>query len=339
VAFSPNSQYLASLGASNDGFLYVWSINSRNGSATLYASNKCTSNITQIAWMGSSLVTVGTRHVKVWRTEGSPTSTPVGTPVKALAGFFAAHGASSSHRILQGRNCLLGSLLEGTFTAVAAISQSHAIVCSETGDICLLDDTNGSQRFFKVANVGFPISAATISPKGNVIVAGKSVMATFDKDVLLNTKNGDASPISRSDDSSCDENLCVALAPLGQHVVAVDDRRIIRLIHPPSEKQNDGLISELQLPAHGGPVLGVRPLSKNDVLSAAFFTWSADGTILFWTADGVCKRQMTIELEQTDAISGATVNELRVVRTLSSSNVMITGDKIGVMRYCGPSNY
>jgi hypothetical protein len=260
----------------------------------------------------------------------------VGTPVKALAGFFAAHGASSSHRILQGRNCLLGSLLEGTFTAVAAISHTYAVVCSETGDICLLDDSNGSQRFFKVANVGFPISAATVSPKGNVIVAGKSTMATFEADALINAKNGDASPISCTDDY---ENICVALAPLGQHVVTVDDRRIIRLIHPPSEERKDGAISELQLPAHGGPVLGVRPLSKNDVLSAAFFTWSADGTILFWTADGVCKRQMTIELEQTDAINGAILNELRVVRTLSSSNVMITGDKIGVMRYGDASCY
>lgn len=57
VAFSPDSQYLASLGSANDGFLYVWSINQRTGAATLHASNKCTSNINRIAWMGNNLIT------------------------------------------------------------------------------------------------------------------------------------------------------------------------------------------------------------------------------------------------------------------------------------------
>jgi len=57
LAFSHDSQYLASLGTSNDGFLYIWSINSRTGAATLYASNKCTSNVNRMVWMGSSLVT------------------------------------------------------------------------------------------------------------------------------------------------------------------------------------------------------------------------------------------------------------------------------------------
>ena len=52
VAFSPNSQYLASLGAANDGFLYIWAINGKNGTATLHACNKCTSTIQQVTWMG-----------------------------------------------------------------------------------------------------------------------------------------------------------------------------------------------------------------------------------------------------------------------------------------------
>ncbi len=57
VAFSPDCQYLASLGSANDGFLYVWSINMRNGSASLHSSNKCTSNVRHVAWVGSTLVT------------------------------------------------------------------------------------------------------------------------------------------------------------------------------------------------------------------------------------------------------------------------------------------
>ena len=54
VAFSPNSQFLASLGATNDGFLYIWAINGKNGVATLHACNKCTSPIQQVTWMGNS---------------------------------------------------------------------------------------------------------------------------------------------------------------------------------------------------------------------------------------------------------------------------------------------
>jgi WD40 repeat protein len=57
VAFSPDSRYLASLGSSQDGFLYIWSINIRTGAATLHASNKCVSNINKMTWMGNKLIT------------------------------------------------------------------------------------------------------------------------------------------------------------------------------------------------------------------------------------------------------------------------------------------
>lgn len=332
VAFSPNSQYLASLGAANDGFLYIWSINSRNGAATLYASNKCTSHISQIAWMGTSLITVGTRHVKVWRPEGSTVSTPVGTPVKALAGFFSSQQSNVMQRILQGRNCLLGSLLEGTFTAVTVLSATQAFVCSESGDICLLDDSNGSQRFSSLTNVGFSISSATISPNGDLVVAGKGTIATFKTTDLLISAPSNIKPLDTSNDESIEGSLFVALAPLNRHVVIIDDSRIIRLIHPPDGKPIDKSDVELQLPAHGGPVLGVRPLPSTDVLKASFFTWSTDGTILFWGGDGICKRQFDVQLEQGDGLDGSIVNELKVVRSLASAGVMVTGDKIGVLR-------
>ena len=57
VAFSPDQKYLASLGTANDGFLYVWSINQRTGAAKLHSSNKCTSFIKQMIWLGSSILT------------------------------------------------------------------------------------------------------------------------------------------------------------------------------------------------------------------------------------------------------------------------------------------
>lgn len=57
LAFSPDSQYLATLGDMNDGFLFVWAINSKTGSARLHSTNKCTSTIHDMAWVGNNLVT------------------------------------------------------------------------------------------------------------------------------------------------------------------------------------------------------------------------------------------------------------------------------------------
>lgn len=57
VAFSPDGRYLASIGQPNDGFLYIWSINTRYGTAKLHSSNKCTSSIRQMIWLGNNVVT------------------------------------------------------------------------------------------------------------------------------------------------------------------------------------------------------------------------------------------------------------------------------------------
>ena len=57
LAFSPNSQYLATLGDINDGFLFIWTVNLKNGAAKLHSTNKCTSFVRDICWIGNSLVT------------------------------------------------------------------------------------------------------------------------------------------------------------------------------------------------------------------------------------------------------------------------------------------
>lgn len=329
MAFSPNSQHLASLGTVNDGFLYIWSINNRNGSATLYASNKCTSNIFQMAWVGKNVVTVGTRHVKIWRVEGSNPS----TPVKLLASFFPQPTSKNGHKILSGRNCLLGPLLEATFTSIVSISSAKAIVCSEAGDICLLDDSEGHQTFYKLASAGFSVTAISLGVKGTVLLAGKGgIMKSLKIETLLKSRSMDITESSPSIDESCAEApFMVALAPLGSHVAAIDTNRFIRLIKPPVPETAGSPEVALQLPAHGGPVLGVRPFTEIKKASASFFTWSADGTILFWDIDGSCKRTIDIELEQPDNYDD-TQNELKVVRLCSKGNALITGDKCGVLR-------
>lgn len=57
MAFSPESQFLATLGEVNDGFLFVWTVNQRTGAARLHSTNKCTSFVRHMAWVGNHLVT------------------------------------------------------------------------------------------------------------------------------------------------------------------------------------------------------------------------------------------------------------------------------------------
>jgi len=204
-------------------------------------------------------------------------------------------------------------------------------VCSESGDICLLDDTTGSQRIFKVAQAKFSITAATICPNGDLLVAGKGAMQCFDTKKLLSSKELEANNAVPLTDISDSSDTITSLAPLGPYVITIDEKRITRLITPPLPDSTETASVALQLPAHGGPVLGVRSLPKNDVLSAAFFTWSADGTILFWGSEGVCKKQFQVELRDLNAAEPTLSNELKVVRTLASAGVLIAGDKLGYL--------
>lgn len=63
LAFSTDSQYLATLGDVNDGFLFVWAVSLSNGSARLHSANKCTSFVKSVCWMGQTLITYGLRGV------------------------------------------------------------------------------------------------------------------------------------------------------------------------------------------------------------------------------------------------------------------------------------
>jgi WD40 repeat protein len=79
VCFSPDQKYLASLGSPNDGFLYVWAINQRTGAPKLHSSNKCTSFVKQMIWLGNNIVTyvpsvphpiIGCQSLKVFNYQG-----------------------------------------------------------------------------------------------------------------------------------------------------------------------------------------------------------------------------------------------------------------------------
>jgi hypothetical protein len=241
---------------------------------------------------------------------------------------------SSLHRILYGRNCLLNDLIESTFTSVTAISETKAIVGSDTGDICLLDDTTNNQAFAKIGRVNFGITSSCLDLHDRVLLTGREgrIRSIPRKSFLEGQPLGDLGSVL-PDDGDCPILApFLALAPFVDHVVAVDANRFIKLLKSPSDDTEAPPDIARRLPAHGAPVLGVRPCYGSDQDDAAFFTWAADGTVLFWTQDGTCKSTVNVELEQADGTDDGSVNELRVVRTFSKGTTLITGDKYGVLR-------
>ncbi|KAF2629520.1 WD repeat protein-like protein [Macroventuria anomochaeta] len=348
VAFSPDSRYLASIGTAQDGFLYVWSINPRTGAATLHSSNKCVSNINQMTWMGNKLITVGTRHVKVWSLEDRNPVQRVSKPRQS--DMFSG----STHKPLSGRNCLLGDLQDATFTSVCQVALSKAIVASERGDLCLIDETERDQNFSRVAHAGFSISSMATDGKGRLHLAGThGGLKTLTVASLTSKLTPPPSPSSQGSRggsptisiTDC-SNQISAIACLAEHIVTVDSQRAIRLSHlcaasvatedltSTSHSANDETsIGDVihTLPAQGDSVLGVRVLSRSNNLDASYYTWAAGGSVIFWSQTGSTQRSLQVALEQP-AGSDFVPNELRTVRASSDASFLVTGDKMGVLR-------
>ncbi|EKD12799.1 uncharacterized protein L3040_006953 [Drepanopeziza brunnea f. sp. 'multigermtubi'] len=333
VAFSPDQKYLASLGSPNDGFLYVWAIDQRTGAAKLHSSNKCTSFINQMAWLGNSIVTIGTRHVKIWRVEDR-------RPVSPTKQRFALDGTPipipplPALKTLVGRNVLLGPLVETTFTALALISEHQAILCSEKGDVCLLDDTEGS-KLLKLATTGFRITCIAIDTAARrVRIGGKNGnVKSVDLDDLLNPVTPPESPnpsIAKSFLPSDTGHLC-AMGYAARSLVTVDSKHSIEISSPGSDDA-DPHMQNTPYPAHGDSVLGVRLLCPGNEMKADFLTWSSNGTVVFWNLDGSSKGFLTVEVEQLSAAEDGPANQCQIVRASKECSFLVTGDRYGVLR-------
>ncbi|KAH6618473.1 WD40-repeat-containing domain protein [Boeremia exigua] len=342
VAFSPDSRYLASIGTSQDGFLYVWSINPRTGAATLHSSNKCVSNINRMTWMGNRLITVGTRHVKVWSLEER---SPVQRVSKSRQSDMFV---GSTNKPLSGRNCLLVDLQDTTFSSVCQVAANKAIVASERGDLCLIDETDREQSFTRIAHAGFAVTAMAADDKGRLHLAGSHgglktlTVASLTSKLTpppspsTQSSRGDSPAISITDCS----NQISAIVCLADHIVTVDSQRAIRLAHlcatpqdcEPSVNDEPSIGDVIHtLPAQGDSVLGVRVLSQPNDLEASYYTWAAGGSIKFWTQNGSIQRALQVSLDypaELDTLS----NELRTVRASYDASFIVTGDKLGVLR-------
>ncbi|KAH0172461.1 WD40 repeat-like protein, partial [Aureobasidium melanogenum] len=327
VSFGPDSRYLASLGTVNDGFLYIWSIDERGGSPTLVASNKCTTSVRHMAWMGCSLVTVGLRFIKVWR----PNDLPASVNENSERGYGLYN---RQHKPLAGRNTLLGDLLDATFTCVASFSETKAIVCTDGGDVCILDDEDKAQRLIRVTNVDFSITAACLAPDNKIVITGlDGSIEVLNLDELTRNFVSPNTPPGSKASSKPSTSGYVAVGSIEDHIVTVDSSHGIQLrrILPKSRDDNPDHAVLQKLPAHSDAVLGVRAVAAPNEQDIAFISWSANGSVIFWSSECEAKAMIVVSMDQYVDMQNV-VNELKTVVAFSNVSHAVSGDKYGVLR-------
>lgn len=335
LAFSSNAQYLATLGNVNDGFLFVWAIGLKNGSARLHSTNKCTAFVRDMHWMGRTLVTVGIRHVKVWRL---PETRPA-SPTKSRSTADSTPTGAKAPKALSGRNCLLGPLGENTFTCVTSISDTEAVVGTEAGALCYLDDSDGTQKLSLIKYAGYAItSMATDIDQAALWVGGHGRrIQKFSFDSLRSSvATAPSSPksLDKSPPGQARTGPAVnCIGSLSSHLVTIDATRGIN-VYLMAALNDDGELghSQVSMPAHRDPVLGIASLEVPNDLSAEFFTWSSKGNVHFWDTQGTCRDSRRIDLEQLPGNEDGLANELKILRATPRMDLFVSGDRFGVLR-------
>ncbi|KAJ5175860.1 uncharacterized protein N7482_001737 [Penicillium canariense] len=343
LAFSPDSQYLATLGNPNDGFLFIWAINLKNGSAKLHSTNKCTSFVRDMCWVGPSLVTAGVRHVKVWRL---PTARPVSPTKSRLNVDGAGPSPNPAPKALSGRNCLLGPLNDHTFSCLSSISDQEAVIASESGAVCLLDDREGTQKLSVVMQVGFAVTSLAVDfDRESIWLGGRGRrMQRLSFEFLRTSSLSHPLLPARLDrlvvNKKSKAPAITCMGSLSSHLVTVEATKEIH-IYPieslPDEGEHEH--GETSMPAHRDPVLGIRPLKAPNRFSANFFSWSRNGSVLFWDAQGKCLHSKKVALEQSAAVEEDVSNELKALRAAENADWFVAGDKFGVLRVLSGENW
>ncbi|KAK1754601.1 hypothetical protein QBC47DRAFT_222157 [Echria macrotheca] len=325
VAWSPDTKYLASLGTANDGFLFMWKIDPKTGAAKLFQQNRCTSFVKGMMWMGNNLITLGVRHAKVWRIDESTSISPT---KQKFAGDGSFPAPQTSQRTLPGRNILLGPMLDATFSCGLAISDEKAIICSETGSICLLDDSCKQMKLAKVVDIGFSINCVS-SRNDQIYVGGKEgQFAVLGLDGILNFTPDPTIHTSPTADG------LLAMGFLAENLVTIDTKRSIDIwspdhvpVSPNSDKKH------IAIPGPGDTIVGIQRLEGKNALGADFLTWSGGGKVHVWNIDGMIRSSFEIPIEQAETINELDpINQVVVVRATKDASLLVAGDRLGMLR-------
>lgn len=165
LSFSHCGRFLASLGTTNDGFLHVWNLSGLRESNTvkLHSSNRCISVINDMKWSGSTLITAGTRHLRIWKIANYSKGVGSGDTIDEDTSF----SNDGSSTVLSGRNVILGDFSGSNFVSIVQVSPGLLVVATDKGELATLEDAvdegaNSKSRFIARLSVGFPISAMDI---------------------------------------------------------------------------------------------------------------------------------------------------------------------------------
>lgn len=247
--------------------------------------------------------------------------------------------SSSNPKALSGRNCLLGPLGDHTFTSIASVSEHEAILCTDLGAICLLDDSEGTQKLTVVKYAPFGLTSVAVAPESGIVWLGgrgrKSLKLTMD-DIREWVKTRPPSPTSSLDSNNMKGKspIFISMAYLSTHIVTVDSTRAIHIcpVDTFGSGEDEDSLKKRLVPAHREPVLGVRPLKRPNPYEADFFTWSCEGFVNFWNIQGRCQASRKVELEQLASGEDEAANELKVLRVTEDANTFVSGDRYGVLK-------
>ncbi|KIW12169.1 hypothetical protein PV08_09444 [Exophiala spinifera] len=343
IAFSGDMKFLATLGNLNDGFLFVWSLNSRTGQVTLHSANKCTTNVCDMTWCGNSLITVGTRHIKIWQAKENPKQSPTRKPrfFRASDAYATSPGAAPGPAPLQGRNCLLGSMVDSTFTCVAAVDDCLAVVGTETGHLCLVDTSQTALELRVFKKTDFPISSiAYLAHTKRLLLGTSHGLQSEDFDLLMKSSIDSPSRMLRRKPprlSSIRRSLglvqqtaksVTAVGTLPSHIITLDSDGSLQL--QPCEP-GDSNESQPTFAAHNSILLGVQTLSDGCAFGD-FLTWSKNGEIKFWSSQGELIKQEIVDLDNSSADANDCENELTRVRYIQEINCFVVGDRFGLLK-------
>ncbi|KAL2437190.1 hypothetical protein ABEF95_016737 [Exophiala dermatitidis] len=339
IAFSADMRYLATLGNLNDGFLFIWSLNSRTGQLSLHSANKCTTNICDMTWCGDNLITVGTRHVKVWHIKDSAKQpSPRKSKYRPSENFASSPGPTP----LQGRNCLLGPMVDSTFTCVTSTDANHVILGTETGHLCLVDISRGTLELQMLQKTEFSITSIAFLAATNQVLMGTSEGLHLEELGLLQNNDdevpGKLNPrrIPRRS-SSIRRSLGVAqqtgksimaIGVLRNHTITLDNEGSLQVQRREANEQDQ---FRPTFAAHNSILQGVQSLPTMSELGS-FFTWSKNGEIKFWDAEGFLLSHRQVDLEESDVHGEGCENELCRLRYWPAEESFLVGDRFGVLK-------
>lgn len=284
-------------------------------------------------------LSVGVRHVKVWRI---PEVRPVSPTKSRLNADATASSPKMAPKALSGRNCLLGNLGDNTFTCVASISGHEAVVGTDSGALCLLDDSEGCQKLSFIKYVDYGITSLAADFDHSLLwVAGRG--RKIEKISFKSLRPLLASPSSpeliekKPGNETCKGPSIICIGSLSSHLVTTDATRATNIY--PMETFNAGdepRQPQISTSAHRDPVLGIASLKMPNNLSAEFFTWSCKGHVHFWDTHGRCLDSRKVGLEQFPGCNDDMSNELRKLRATEGMELFVSGDRFGVLRYNAP---